>query len=288
MNRKMNRRKALEYAGLGFGSIVSASLGKSTFLTSLSLANSSGKQTVESKIRSSEADPEQWKYLPIDPLETAENAYQLYSEGSCMYAAFRSIVEAVGKKWLETDPQLAEIYLKFPFFMMKYGKGGVRDFGSLCGILNGCAATIGLFVHSTDVQTEMISELFYYYEHENLPIYQPQSSPFSSLPQTDAQSVLCHISATRWSKIADYEINSPQKKERCKRLTCDLVLKTIKLLDRYFASLSDEIKCVFRSTPDEETSNCLKCHSDSGDQKDVTAQMNCSNCHYDLTDEHPQ
>ncbi len=223
-----------------------------------------------------------WKYVPLDPKQVAEKAYQLYPEGSCMYASFRAIVESVGEKIAQTDLQAAQPYLAFPFQMMKYGKGGVYDYGSLCGVLNGSAAAISLFVSDFSKGGNIIDELYRYYETEPLPVYIPKENHFKDLEKTVADSVLCHLSSARWCHEADSEVSSPRRKERCRRLTADLVAYAILLLNRYTADPA----CAFTGVIDS-TKKCIDCHAPKGKQKDVSTRMNCNACHDDIDEKHP-
>ncbi len=80
----------------------------------------------------------QWSYVKLDPDITAGIAYQGHNEGGCMYGVFKSIVSQLEKKNSESN-------ITFPYHMMKYGSGGVGNYGSVCGALNGAAAAIGTF-----------------------------------------------------------------------------------------------------------------------------------------------
>ena len=226
-----------------------------------------------------------WIYEPLDGAEVAQRAYDLYSDGSCMYAAFRSIVGLVGEKRVAKHPGESAQWNGFPYYMMKYGKGGVHDYGSLCGILNGCAAAIALFVTEKKDAAAITRDLFNYYESTELPIFIPAETKFGEITPSLSESVLCHISVTRWAVAADETAESPRRKERCKRLVGDLTAKAVEMLNAYFAAGK---KCPAR----DETAwggsaiGCTKCHNPEGDQPQVNVKMNCAPCHDDLPPDH--
>ena len=122
---------------------------------------------------SAEETSSTWTYEPLNSAQVAQRAYDLYAEGGCMYAAFRSIVEQVGLRRVEKHPLEEARWKGFPYRMMTYGKGGLQDYGSLCGILNGCAAAIALFVTDREDAASLTHALFHFYEDTLLPIFVP-------------------------------------------------------------------------------------------------------------------
>jgi hypothetical protein len=82
-------------------------------------------------------------YAPIDPLATADRAYDNYYLGECMYAVFASVVEELAEKF-------GEPFLSYPTSVTRYGAGGVTGWASLCGALNGSAMAIYLVSRDPD------------------------------------------------------------------------------------------------------------------------------------------
>ena len=226
-----------------------------------------------------------WVYEPLDGKEASQRAYDLYSEGSCMYAAFRSIVGLVGERRVAKHPGESTQWNSFPYYMMKYGKGGVHDYGSLCGILNGCAAAISLFVPERKDAAVLTHALFSYYESTPLPVFVPRESKFGEIVQSKSESVLCHVSVTRWVVASDETAESLRRKERCKRLVGDLAAKTVEMLNSYFA---DKGKCLAASAAAAAgpAERCGECHNPEGDQPQVNVKMNCTPCHSDVSPDH--
>lgn len=228
--------------------------------------------------------PYTWPYEEVDPDAAADYAYSLYPEGRCMYSAFRAVVELAGRARSAKHPEEKRHWEQFPYRMMFYGKTGVHSYGSLCGVLNGCAAAVSLLVPLKEIAAAMTRELFYYYESTAFPIYTPKESPFSNMEQSVAESVLCHVSESRWLAAAGVEESSPRRSDRCARLTADMVRKTVELLNRYYRAGEGE-KCLFAPMP-EPAASCVECHNGETRQKDVAVQMNCALCHDDLSEDH--
>ena len=226
-----------------------------------------------------------WTYEPLDPDVTAARAYQLYPDGSCMYASFRAIVESVGLVRSEKHPEERPFWESFPYGMMFYGRGGVHDYGSLCGVLNGCAAAISLLTPDRKAAAAMTRELFDYYESTPLPIFTPAESKFAEMEQSVAESVLCHISVSRWRAESDAEVESPRRKDRCKRLTADGVKKTVEMLNARYHALADGSACPVTQAL-EPAASCIVCHAPEGSRPDANVRMNCTVCHDDLGDDH--
>lgn len=264
----MKRRELLALGGMTVGAWLTGSTG-----------------SVEAGTSGESKEAFVWNYVPLDPAVTAQKAYDLYKDGSCMFATFRAIVESVGTIRSGEYPSEAEKWSSFPYFMMYYGKGGVHDYGSLCGVLNGCAAAISLFVPERKDSAALTTELFQFYETTPLPTFVPTESKFGEIPQTIAESVLCHVSVSRWTAEADEEAESPRRKERCKRLVGDGVIKTVELLNRYWENRIAGKGCVMTAIL-EPAASCVECHSPGGSRPDANVKMNCSVCHEDLDDDH--
>jgi hypothetical protein len=216
-----------------------------------------------------------WLYTKLDPKRTAQRAYQDYKKGHCMYGVFRSIVSQLAE-------QHGEPYASFPVDMMRYGVGGTADWGSLCGALNGAAALIGLFSKKEKELKQLVDELFLWYEQTALPVYCPPASLWRmTVPACAANSVLCHVSVSRWCKASGHQARSRPQKERCRRLTADVAKKTVELLNAYFAG-----RFAAAQQTQEETLKCASCHTKGSKRRDSLGKMHCTSCHYSLGTEH--
>jgi hypothetical protein len=147
-----------------------------------------------------------------------------------------------------------------------YGSGGFFGWGSLCGALSSAVAVINLF-HGTETATKLSNELFAWYSQCEFPAYQPDMA----LPTTVADSVLCHVSITKFMGEAGVVRASKERKARCGGLTSDVAMFTVKMLN-------DEADGVFtpKYKPAAVVGECMSCHSTDSHGKD-----NCTPCHDD-------
>lgn len=211
-----------------------------------------------------------WKYATVEPAAAAAEAYRLYPDGSCMYGLFAGVLNVLAQK--QPEP-----FRAFPCYMMKYGAGGVGHWGSLCGALNGAAALLGLFETDKKRREGLINELFSWYEKTKLPQYKPADA--AACDQSVSKSILCHVSVRHWCDAAGAESESPERKERCRRLTADVAAKTVELLN---ANL--QAPCKFAGVG-PEVKACMSCH---GEQlRDTVGKMHCGLCHGQLSKNHP-
>ncbi|MCL2119686.1 MAG: C-GCAxxG-C-C family protein [Planctomycetaceae bacterium] len=256
MTQSIKRREML--TGLGAGTLLSFGL--------------IGRETKAADDLAAEIDF--WKYAKTDPAKAADLAYEIYPDGGCMIAAVRSLLTTIADILQTVNPMAASVMMTFPFHMMRYGSGGVGGIGSTCGAFNGGAAVIGLFVKDAASRSAMIQELCTYYEQMELPIYKPKDDEFPRMETVVPESVLCHISSTRWRIAADTKMFSPKREERCRRLTADIVAKTAELLNRYYADKT----CTFAPLT-QPTTTCFDCHGSQGTQADAISKMDCATCH---------
>ncbi len=135
-----------------------------------------------------------WPYRELNLRQVEQKGYVSSCVGGCMYASFDAIVGSLADNY-------GKPYSTFPTDMMRYGGGGMGGMGTVCGALNGAAATIGLFVNKKAVRNSMIQELCLWYERTSLPIMTAERPvhAITMLP-SEAGSPLCHISLTNWSE----------------------------------------------------------------------------------------
>lgn len=206
--------------------------------------------------------PPSWRYVPLVPAEVAAEAYRTVPDGGCMYGLFKAVLTAWSK---QTGCPLDF----FPFHMFRYGAGGIAGWGSICGALNGGAAIIGLFETDKTRSGKLIGELFSWYEQTELPSYEP-SGESSSIAQSAAASVLCHISVAHWCTASGVAPLSAAMNERCRRLTADVAAKTVELLNRVQTDPPTQA-AVSQASPGKPPQslgkmNCATCHPTSKGQ----------------------
>jgi hypothetical protein len=258
----MDRRKAMKiFAGVAAGSGASAYAFSNIFKAQY--------QPMEEPRKLEYIHTEScWKYSSLDPSVTGALAYNLYGEGSCMYAIFKSILSQLADKF--GDP-----HASFPYHMMKYGRSGIGGYGTICGALNGAAALIGLLVDGNSTQNELITGLFRWYEKTSLPDFRPQMASLDFTPPPSVSvSTLCHASVTNWVKESGYMADSEQRVERCRRVTGDVAFRTVVVLNEYFGNTY-----VTEGHDNEDVRACMTCHGDTGKLSNTFGKMECSSCH---------
>jgi len=202
-----------------------------------------------------------------------------------MYTTFYGIVYNVGLVLEKTDPIAAAPILHFPFYMMKYGTGGANDWGTLCGSLNGAMAAISLFVPDSNKRKALCDEIANYYEQTMFPIYKPANDDFGPMPQTISGSLLCHVSSGKWSSLAMKRTDSPERTERCTRMSADVARKTAELLNLNAApGIAADAAPIVTFKRQEPSATCYDCHGKGKKNSDVIAKMSCNECHDQAVD----
>lgn len=258
----MNRRKAMKLAagvfaggGIGLVTLANAFKPEKTAIAAPSKIDYNAPET-------------SWNYARLDPAVTAGLAYDSYSEGSCMFATVKSIINQLAEK-------VGEPYSSFPIHMFKYGHGGVGGYGTVCGALNGAAALIGLLIPEKRVQDRMISDIFQWYENESFPAFTPEKPNYEfTPPKSVPNSVLCHASNTSWCLDSGYNISSKERKERCRRLTADVARKVSFALNDIHSN-----EYITNVHANDASNACLACHGKEGKIKNSSVKMTCNSCH---------
>ena len=257
----ISRRKAIGTAGLAVGAFLAGQF------SSVSAEKPQKEEAVE------------WKPVKLDPKKVAARAYEIYPEGSCMYAAFTAIATAMAEAAAKVNPALSQALKNFPCQMFKYGHSGLGGQGTLCGAVNGACAIFGLFVHDKAKLDTLTAELCGYYETTELPIFKPKSSKFEPMPASVSGSVLCHVSQMKWCEKSNQSPFSEFRSDRCKRLTADIAAKAVEILNRYAESEDAKFK-----SPSTANARCVQCHGKKGTAANVSAKMNCIPCHGEKED----
>lgn len=258
----MNRRTVLKVAA---GGLVGGGAAVLTLTTAFKPEVAPLSKPKELELKAPESD---WVYHQLDPAVTANLAYSVYDNGSCMYAVVHSFVSQLAERY-------GEPYASFPSHMMRYGHGGIGGFGTVCGALNGVAALIGLWVADKDTRDALITDLFRWYERTPLPDFKPNTAILNfTPPATVSRSTLCHASITSWGQTTGYKVKSNQRKERCRRLTGDmaatLAAKMNQLTDYTYTTVGHD---------DETTRTCMTCHGNQGKLDNTSGKMTCASCH---------
>ena len=214
-----------------------------------------------------------WQPHKLDPQLCVPVAYEgyWYKGYACGYGAFYGIVGMLGE-------QHGAPYNQFPFTMLEANKGGISDWGTICGALYGAAAAFALFWPRKD-RDAMINELFRWYETTALPIYNPGDAAQGvkgDIPTSVSGSVLCHVSVSKWSYATHLAANGKERSERCGRLTADVTAKAIDI----FNAKIDAGKDYKGALPKQESvAYCTDCHAKGGQADIIKGNMDCAPCH---------
>lgn len=226
--------------------------------------------------------PLPWKWTKLDPLEAGRRAYRAYFEkggcGSGSYLGLLSLLkEKVGHPWT-TLPDMA----------FAHAAAGYGGHGTLCGALGGASYIINLVAYKDkdEVFRQMIDRLFYWYAEQEFPT--ERFDDISSMPKqvkVKATAPLCHVSVSKWVNAVGENISSKAKKERCAKVTGEVVYIVTTALNEYFdGKWSPPVW-----KPSKEIEHCVQCHGPD-DMQHVKASMNhqqghmeCLQCHTDHT-----
>lgn len=205
-----------------------------------------------------------WRYVKLDPQVVAQKAYDSYYQAGCMYGAFNGIILALREN-------LGAPYTMVPTMMTKYGEGGGVGWATLCGALNGSSMAINLV--SKDYSA-IVNDLFFWYTKTAFPIYKPTTPKVNISATSVSNSPLCHVSVTLWCEAAKAKSESPERAERCARLTADVAAQAVQLLNDY---TEGKFKATYVVNPAVQT--CGACHLKGGVIEDARGKMDCVECH---------
>lgn len=198
-----------------------------------------------------------WPYKKIDPEEAGAIAYENWYKGFCCYASASAIILPLREK-------IGEPYTSFPVESLVWGHGGVVGWGTLCGTMLGSAVVTGLICGPGVGKTgeQITNEVIQWYSDTELPIYQPKNPKAQVDKKSKSGSPLCHVSVNEWMKKADRGFWTPERKERCARLTADVAMRNVKLLNDFAdGKFKSDLKlpaAVYQVTAQH---NCADCHT---------------------------
>lgn len=219
-----------------------------------------------------------WPYAKLDVEKVRKRGHHYYYEGGCMYGASGGLLSVLTE-------EVGYPYTTFPHDMMRYGGGGIAGWGTVCGSLNGACAIITLV--AGQAYGKITNELMAWYGTTPFPsdianryasnreYLVEQYKSDAVLPTTISQSPLCHVSVNTWCRASGFASGSPQRAERCARLTGDVAARAAELLNAHFAGTL--------VTGEFEKSECSSCHFmgenfESG-QFIIGKGNNCTDCH---------
>ncbi len=243
-----------------------------------------------------------WPYEELDVEYVRKLGHLGYYAFECSGGSYWAIIEALREKigypyTLIPIPTKEEVltavekHEELHQVPMQYGAGGVAGWASLCGGLNGSISAITMA--SKNYKTLAKALLRWY---EIVPFPSNISNEYASkheffvkkyksdkvLPQSVSHSVLCHVSVGKWCEVSGYASGSPERSERCARLTGDVAARAVELLN---AELRGELKEIATIPFSQFTANCRTCHY-KGKNYELgqfsRGMMECESCHQDM------
>jgi len=172
-----------------------------------------------------------WPYQKLDPQKTADIAYaewyRVFCGAAIVNAVFGQLREKVG-----------EPYRSFPSDAFLFLEGGVAGWGTICGANAGASIVTNVILGPRTAGSEegmlMGSELMQHYASTAMPTYVPGAPRVKGeIQKTVADSPLCHVSVGRWMKAANKDLGSPERRDRCARLTASMASQLVMLLNAW-------------------------------------------------------
>lgn len=230
----------------------------------------------------SQSYPWPWPYTRLDPEDIRKRAHKGYYDGGCGYGAFHGLVSALADA-------IGAPFTVVPSQMLYFGGGGGAGWGTLCGALNGAAAAMSLVVDWSNAAS-LISELFGWYTAVKLPT--DISNDYAvrrvflvnrndkALTQTVSSTPLCHGSVSKWCTETRLRVTSPERAERCARLTGDTAARAVELLNDF---AEGRFRAAF--VPPKSVTECMTCHDQTAQGQVLSGvKMDCKQCHDDNWD----
>jgi len=201
-----------------------------------------------------------WPYVKLDPQKTADIAYEEWYRIFCGGAVISSVFSQLREK-------VGEPYKSFPVDGFIFLKGGISGWGTICGSNAGANIVTNLIlgppIAGSDDGMMMGSEIMQWYSDASMPIYAPKvPKTKGEMPKSRADSPLCHVSVGKWMKAANKDLKSPERKDRCARVTASMAYHLVELLNAWKDG-KYQTKGTFPSAAYgiNAQSNCMECHS---------------------------
>jgi len=247
MKEEMTRRELLTMAGaIGVGASLA---GTGVFVS-------------QAEAKAGRADKWPWPYVKLDPEKTAEIAYKEWYRVFCGAAVISSVFSQLREK-------VGEPYTSFPIDSFVFLEGGMAGWGTVCGSNAGANVVSNVIIgpriagpdceHGHSVGSDMLQ----WYSETALPLFTPRKpKQMTKIAQTTSQSPLCHVSVGKWMKATGYALSSPERKDRCARVSASVAFKLVQDLNAW------------KDGKYEPKSSWAP-----GRDLGITAQQNCTECH---------
>jgi len=247
-DRGISRRVLIKGAGMVAGIAVAA-------VSGLSLLT-------KAEAKSSPTEKWPWPYVKLDPEKTAELAYNEWYRIFCGAAVISSVFSQLREK-------IGEPYNSFPVDAFIFLEGGMAGWGTICGSNAGANIVSNMIIGPRIAGPEcengaaIGADALEWYSETALPTYTPKDPRIkTTIIQTTSNSPLCHISVGKWMKASGYAIGSPERRDRCARVTASAAYHLVQDLNAWKEGIYKQ-------------KSAWKAASNVG----ITAQQNCTECH---------
>ncbi len=203
-----------------------------------------------------------WPYVKLDPQKTAELAYNEWYRVFCGAAVISSVFSQLREK-------VGEPYTSFPVDAYVFLEGGMVGWGTICGSNAGANIVANVIIGPRIAGPEcengaaIGADTLQWYSETSLPSYTPKEPRVkTAIVQTTSDSPLCHVSVGKWMKASGYAIGSPERRDRCARVTGSVAYHLVQDLNAWKDG-TYKPKATWKAV------------SNVG----ITAQQNCAECH---------
>lgn len=259
----MDRRKALAIIA---GGVTAASVAGVVMVQSVAAAQAKNEPTKRPEVKFDKKGKvyhEPLPYVALDPLEARDRAYKNKLIGDCQYGVFATIIEMLSEK-------IGAPYLTYPTTVTRVGAGGTVGWGGTCGALLGASELI--YLVSPD-PVPLIDDVFNFYMYTDLPDQRPKTANEDIVPSI-ADSILCHISISHWTKISGEKAFSKTRSKRCAQLDAAITRRTVEVLN---AQLAGDFKAT--AVIPAAVADCRACHDKGGEMENTRGKQDCLACH---------
>ena len=249
-------------------------------------------------------------WIPLDPKAAGRVGWETYkgmfapAQSACCEATYWGVVGQLAANYPDS-------WGKIPKGLFNYGGGGVNAWASICGCTNAGSAVLAQIGAPKNVKDNFMR----WYEKTQLPTnaaridydsgtWTPGGKsagvwggatgcpiPWNGLPKSKSESVLCHVSVTKWRSAADRYMLAQNpvidlQSNRCGALVYDACFYLATLINNWKSGATIDGAI----SPAASGSGCKasSCHgqviADWAECDGVTAQgiMNCKPCHTGL------
>jgi len=170
--------------------------------------------------------------------------------------------------------------------MFTIASAGFGGQGTLCGALAIASVFFNMVAYDeAKTYVQMTDQLFQWYSQTAFPTDRfDRICHYPNQVKVLAKAPLCHISVSQWTLAAGATVTSKQKKDRCAKVTGEVIYHTVSMLNNYQEGQYRPEHYPFA----EENSQCLVCHGaddmwhDKDGMNNQQGKMACELCHQPL------